>query len=470
MSEQSSSQPDQSALSVLQETLGGSLLLPDDAGYDAARGVWNGMINRRPAVIVRCQGVADVIAAVNFARTNGLVVAVRGGGHGVAGHAVCDGGMMIDLSLMRSVRVDPTARRSWVQGGATWADVDRETTAFGLATPGGLISTTGVGGLTLSGGVGWLRGTAGLCIDNVMSADVVTADGRLLRASEAENQDLYWAIRGGGGNFGIMVCFEFRLQPIEPVLMFCAAVYPETRAKGLLPAWRDFMLTAPKQISSLAEFSTIPDDPEFPDHARGTRVLALAAVYDGPADEGEKAVAPLRSFGAPLLDFSGKMPYRAIQAMYDPLFPKGRDRSYFRSLFLPTLDHRVIEEIVSGLSERPSEMTYASIWYFGEVVRQVTADATAFGDRSQPWLFSIDGIWSRAEDDEANIAWVRRLWSNVRPYSNGRLYLNFLAGDDGQSAVIRDGFGAETYQRLVAIKRNYDPTNFFRLNQNIPPA
>jgi FAD/FMN-containing dehydrogenase len=378
--------------------------------------------------------------------------------------------MMIDLSNMRAVWVDPTARRAWVQGGATWGDVDCETTALGLATPGGLISTTGVGGLTLSGGVGWLRGTAGLCVDNVMSADVITADGRLLHVSESENFDLYWAIRGGGGNFGIVVSFEFRLHPIEPELMFCAAVYPEARAAELLPLWRGYMLNAPKQVSSLAEFSTIPDDPDYPENTRGTRVLALAAVYDGRADEGERMTAPLRSFGSPLLDFSGKMPYRAIQALYDPLFPKGRDRSYFRSLFLPALDQRVIEEIVSGLSERPSDMTYASVWYFGEVVRQVPADATAFGDRSQPWLFSIDGIWSKQEDDAANIGWVRRLWSNVRPYSNGRLYLNFLAGDDGQAAVIRDGIGAETYQRLVAIKRKYDPTNFFRLNQNIPPA
>jgi FAD/FMN-containing dehydrogenase len=469
MSEQSVV-PDQSALSEFRAILRGTLLLPGDADYEATRGIWNGMIDRRPGCIVKCQAVADVIVAVNFARTHGLLVAVRGGGHGVAGHAVCDGGMMIDLSNLRAVRVDPAARRAWVQGGATWGDVDCETTALGLATPGGLISTTGVGGLTLSGGVGWLRGTAGLCIDNVMSADVVTADGRLLHASETEHPDLYWAIRGGGGNFGIVVGFEFRLQPIEPSLMFCAAIYREARAKDLLPAWRDFMLAAPKQISSLAEFSTIPDDPEYPADARGSRVLALAAVYDGSADEGEIAVAPMRSFGTPLLDFSGKMSYRTIQSLYDPLFPKGRDRSYFRSLFLPNLDQSVIEEIVSGLSQRPSEMTYASVWYFGDIVRRVPADVTAFGDRSQPWLFSIDGIWSKQEDDAANISWVRRLWSNVRPFSNERLYLNFLAGDEGQSAVIRDAIGAETYQRLVAVKNKYDPANFFRLNQNIPPG
>jgi hypothetical protein len=405
------------AIAVLRQTLRGTLLGPDDPDYEPARGIWNGMIDRRPDLIARCQGVADVIAAVNFAREHGLLVAVRGGGHGVAGFGTSEGGITIDLSPMRAVRVDLAARHAWVQGGATWGDVDCETTAFGLATPGGLISTTGVGGLTLSGGVGWLRGTRGLC---VISADVVTADGRLLRVSAEENPDLYWGIRGGGGNFGIVVSFEFRLQPIEPTLMFCAAVYPETRGAELLAAWRDFMVTAPKQLSSLAEFSTIPDDPEYPEEARGVRVLALAAVFDGPADEGEAAVVPLRSLGTPLLDFSGKMPYRTIQAMYDPLFPKGRDRSYFRSLYLPKLDDGAINDIMSGLTERPSRMTYSSVWYFNETVRNVSAEATAFGDRSQPWLFSIDAIWSKQEEDDANIAWVRRLWTTMRPHSNGR--------------------------------------------------
>jgi FAD/FMN-containing dehydrogenase len=463
-----SGMPDKAALLALRETLRGKLLQPGDGQYDDARGIWNGMIDKRPGLIVRCHGVADVIAAVNFARDHGLRVAVRGGGHGVGGHAVCDGGMMIDLSGMRAVRVDPGVCRAWVQGGATWGDVDCETTAFGLATPGGLISTTGVGGLTLSGGVGWLRGTAGLCVDNVMSADVVTADGRLLRASETENPDLYWAIRGGGGNFGIVVSFEFRLRPIEPTLMFCAAVYPEDRAAELLSLWRDFMIAAPEQVSSLAEFSTIPDDPEYPEEARARRVLALAAVHVGPADEGEAVTAPLRSFGTPLLDLSARMSYRAIQSLYDPLFPKGRDRSYFRSLYLPRLDEAAIGDIVSGLGARPSEMTFSSVWYFGDAVRRVAADATAFGDRSQPWLFSIDAIWSKREEDAANIAWVRDLWSRMRPYSNGRLYLNFLSANDDRN-VMRDGVGRGTYEKLTRIKAKYDPTNFFRLNQNIAP-
>ena len=462
--------PDASAISALRQTLRGTLRCPDDPEYDAARGIWNGMIDRRPDFIARCQGVADVVASVNFAREHGLLVAVRGGGHGVAGFATSEGGMTIDLSPMRAVRVDPATRRAWVQGGATWGDVDCETTAFGLATPGGLISTTGVGGLTLSGGVGWLRGTRGLCVDNVISADVVTAEGRLLRASAEENPDLYWGIRGGGGNFGIVVAFEFRLQPIEPTLMFCGAVYPETRGAELLAAWRDFMVAAPKQLSSLAEFSAIPDDPENPEEVRGVRVLALAAVYDGPADEGEAAVAPLRSLGTPMLDFSGQMPYRTIQALYDPLFPKGRDRSYFRSLYLPKLDDGAIDDIVSGLAERPSDMAFSSLWYFNETVRNVPAEGTAFGDRSQPWLFSIDAIWSRPDEDAANIAWVRRLWTTMRPRSNGRFYANFFTGQDGEGQVIRDGVGAVTHDRLIQVKKKYDPTNFFRLNQNIVPV
>lgn len=466
----SPSHPGETAIAALRQALRGSVVLPDDAAYDATRGVWNGMIDRRPALIVRCHGVADVIAAVKFGRTHGLLTSVRGGGHGVAGHAVCEGGLMIDLSAMNAVHVDPAARRALVQGGATWADVDCETTAFGLATPGGLISTTGVGGLTLSGGVGWLRGTAGLCVDNVLSADVVLADGRLLHASAAENPDLYWAIRGGGGNFGVVTMFELRLQPIAPLLMLCNALYPEARAAEVLPLWRDFMLASPPQVSSLAQFATLPDDPAFPPHARGQRILALAALYDGPADEGERVLAPLRQFGTPLHDMSARLPYRAIQQLYDAMFPKGRDRAYFRSLYVPALTGEVIASIIACAGRRPSVMDQASVWYFGDVVRNVPAGATAFGDRSQPWLFSTDAFWSSADEDAANIGWVRESWAAMRPYSNGRLYTNFLAGHEGEAGVVRNGMGADIYDRLARIKSKYDPDNFFRLNQNIPPA
>lgn len=461
---------EEKTISEFKAALRGPVLQPSDTGYDAIRTVWNGMIDRRPRFIVRCQGVADVLTAVRFAREHDLLVAVRGGGHNVAGYATCDGGMMIDLSLMRGVRVDPQARVAWVEGGATWRDVDWETTAFGLATPGGLVSTTGVAGLTLSGGIGWLRGCHGLCIDNLLSVDVVTADGRLLRASEDENSDLFWAVRGGGGNFGIVTGFEFRLHPIEPQLMACLAIYPETQAAEVIRKWRDFIATAPDQLlGSLVEFSTLPDDPGLPEAARGSRVITVAALYDGPADEGQVKVQPLRELGQTVADFSDRMSYRAIQSFQDELFPKGRDRNYFKSLYLRHLEADVIDDIVARMHDRPSEMTLASVWTFGGAVSRVPADATAFGDRSMPFMFSIDAIWSKPEDDAANIAWARHFWSDMQRHSDGRLYLNF-AGHGEDADMVRAAVGPDNYARLGAIKRKYDPTNFFRLNQNIPPG
>ncbi len=388
--------PNTDDITAFRTRLRGSLIAPDDAGYDAARVVWNGMIDRRPSLIARCSSVADVLAAVDFARTHGLCV-----GHNVAGYAVCDGGLMIDLSLMNGVRVDPDARRAWVEGGATWGDGDHETTAFGLATPGGVVSMTGVGGLTLSGGIGWLRQTHGLCIDNIASVDIVTADGRLLHADDANHPELFWAVRGGGGNFGIVTSFEFRLHPIAAELMFCAPLCSEADAARVIAAWRDFMATAPERFCSLVEFSTIPDSDDYPAETRGARVLAVAGVYDGPADEGEAVIQPLRELGSPLLDFSGPMPYCAIQSLYDSLFPKGRDRSYFKSMYLNGLDDKVIADIVAHWASRPSALSLTPVWHFGGAVQRVPAEATAFGDRSMAFMLSIDSIWSKPDDDEA---------------------------------------------------------------------
>jgi FAD/FMN-containing dehydrogenase len=463
--------PSKSSIDIegLRSRLRGELLDPSHPDYDATRVVWNGMIDRRPALIVRCRNAADVAAAASFARDHHLTVSVRAGGHNVAGYAVCDGGLMIDLSLMNGVRVAPSLDRAIVEGGATWGDVDAATTAFGRATPGGLIAATGVAGLTLSGGIGWLRGTQGLCCDNLMAADVVTAEGKLVRASETENPELLWALRGGGGNFGVVTSFEFRLSPREPELFLCAPAYPEERAREILPLWRDFMATAPDELSGLAEFSTIPSDPAFPEHAWGRRVVTLAHVYDGPARIGEEATAAMRNFGEPLVDFSGALPYRAIQGMYDALFPKGRDRCYWKSTYLRDLGDAVIAEIVAGMAARPSDMTFASIWKFGGAVQRVKADATAFGDRSMPFMLSLDAIWSKPEDDDANIGWVRSLWTRMQRHSTGRLYLNFPGHGEGET-LVRDALGAETYARLQKIKSKYDPENLFRMNQNIVPA
>lgn len=456
-------------IEAFRSQLRGEVLEPSSASYDATRVVWNGMIDRRPALIARCRNAADVAAAISFAKDNGLAIAVRSGGHNVAGYAVCDGGLMLDLSAMNGVRVVPGLDRAIVEGGAMWGDVDAATTAFDRATPGGLISATGVAGLTLSGGIGWLRGRHGLSCDNLLAADVVTAAGKLVHASETENPDLLWALRGGGGNFGVVVSFEFKLHAIEPELMFCGPAYPEERANEIIPLWRDFMKTAPDGLSGLAEFSTIPQDPSIPQHAWGRRVVALAHVYDGPAEEGERVVQPLRSFGEPLVDFSGRMPYRAIQTLYDGLFPKGRDRCYWKSTYLKGLNDDVIREITSRMAQRPSEMTFSSIWKFGGAVQRVAAEASAFGDRSMPFMLSLDAIWSNPAEDDANIGWVRKFWDNMQRHSTGRLYLNFPGHGEGTN-LVRDAFGAEAYGRLQKVKRKYDPENLFRMNQNILPG
>ncbi len=453
----------------LASQLRGELLEPGAPGYDDARLVWNGMIDRRPSLIARCRNAADVMACVNHARDNGLAIAVHSGGHNVAGYAVCEGGMMIDMSLMNGVRLDPMLDRAHVEGGATWGDVDAATTPFGRATPGGLISTTGVAGLSLSGGIGWLRGSRGLSCDNILAVDIVTADGRLIRASESQNQELLWALKGGGGNFGIVVNFEFRLHPVEPELMFCAPLYLEQGANEILPRWRDYMESAPDEVTGLAEFSTIPEDEAYPQHTWGKRVVALATVYDGPADEGERVTRPLRELGEPLLDFSGPMPYRTLQTLYDAIFPKGRDRCYWKSTYLKGLDDGVIADLTALLANRPSEMTYASIWKFGGAVQRVAEDATAFGDRSMPYMFSLDAIWSNLADDEANIAWVRNAWQAAQRHSTGRMYLNFPGLGEGDT-LVRDAFGASTYTRLQKVKKAYDPQNLFKMNQNILPA
>lgn len=469
MDKTTASPVDSGALDALRSRLRGELLEPGQASYDDARVVWNGMIDRRPALIARCGNAADVAAAVCFARDHGLVIAVRSGGHNVAGYAVCDGGMMIDMTSMNGVRLSPALDRAFVEGGALWRDVDMATAPFNRATPGGLISATGVAGLTLSGGIGWLRGRHGLACDNLMAADVITAEGRLVHASKTENPDLLWALRGGGGNFGVVVNFEFALHEIPSELMFCAPIYPEESANEILPKWRDFMATAPEGLSGLAEFSTIPSDPAYPEACWGRRVLALAHVYDGPAEEGERITAPLRGFGETLLDFSGAMPYCTIQTLYDAIFPKGRDRCYWKSTYLKGLDDGIIREITAHLARRPSEMTFSSIWKFGGAMQRVPADASGFGDRSAPFMLSLDAIWSDAKDDAANVGWVRDAWSDMQRHSTGRLYLNFPGlGED--KSLVRNALGETTFARLQDVKRRFDPGNLFRMNQNIVPG
>ena len=458
------------AVASLRARLKGRALIPGDDGYDAARAVWNAMIDRRPAAIVECRDTSDVIHAVRFARDHALPVSIRGGGHNVAGHAVCDGGLMVNLSAMRAVRVDPEARRAWVEGGCTWGDVDRETQAFGLATPGGLISDTGVAGLTLSGGIGWLRSRHGLCIDNLVSADVVTADGRLLRASADENPDLFWALRGGGGNFGVIVGFEFALHPVGPTLMFAAPIYPIDAGSAPIRFWRDFLADKHNDVASLVEFSTVPESEDYPEEYWGQRVYTLAAVHAGTADEGERVLQPLRELGALVSDFSGPMAYCDLQKLFDSLIPFGRHRCYWKSHYLADLPDALIEECLVHAAQAPSPKTLSSIWNFRGATADVAAEATAFGDRSMPWMYSIDAIWTEPTEDDANISWARRGWQSARKYAqDGRIYLNFAGhGEDGEP-LVRRAYGAN-YGKLAATKAKYDPHNAFRFNENIRPA
>jgi hypothetical protein len=448
----------------------GNVLLPGNDGYDEARSIWNAMIDRKPAMIAQCQTSTDVADTLVFAALNDYPVSIRGGGHNVAGHAVCDDGIMIDLSGMRDVSVDAEQRTARVAGGATWRDVDAASQAHGLATPGGLISDTGVAGLTLSGGIGWLRSRHGLCIDNMLSVEIVTADGQIRRASEHENADLFWAVRGGGGNFGVITEFVFQLYPLGPEVMFCAPIYALECGPEPIRFWRDFLADKSDRIGSLVEFSTVAESEDFPAEFWGKQVYTLAAVYAGDAEEGERVMQPLRELGPLVTDFSYRANYCEIQQLFDTLMPAGDFRCYWKSHYLSGLSDDVIDEILEGVATVPSPNSLSSIWNFGGATAQVAADATAFGDRSMPWMFSLDSVWKNAQDDETNIGWTRDFWQRMQHHSHkGRMYLNFPGqGEEGEK-LLRDTFG-DNYQRLREIKAKYDPDNRFRFNQNIRPA
>lgn len=457
-------------IKTLSSAIEGAVLEPETEAYDEARRVWNAKIDRRPLAIARCVGTHDVTKVLRIAARADLPVSIRGGAHNVAGHAVCDDGIMIDLSQMRDVQVDTDNQRAHVAGGATWRDVDRATQAQGLVTPGGLISDTGVAGLTLSGGIGWLRSRYGLCIDNLRSIEIVTADGHVQHANEQENPDLFWAVRGGGGNFGVITEFEFQLHPLGPEVMFCAPIYALENGAGPIRFWRDFLADKNDRIGSLIEFSTVPEDDEFPQESWGKNVYTIAAVYAGPADEGEKVMQPLRELAEPIVDFSGRMNYCDVQQLFDGLMPFGQYRCYWKSHYLSGLSDDVIEDILEGVATPPSANTLSSIWNFGGATARVPPQATAFGDRSMPYMFSIDSVWSDAADDNRNIGWTRDLWERMKSHSQqGRIYLNFPGLGEEGTKLLEDTFG-ENYTRLREIKRKYDPLNRFRFNQNILPV
>jgi FAD/FMN-containing dehydrogenase len=436
---------------------------PGADGYEDARRLWNGAIDKRPAVIVRCRGAADVIEGVHYARERGLPVSVRGGGHHVAGGALIDGGLVLDLSQMRSVRVDPVARTVRAEGGAQIGDIDREARPFGLVTPMGVFSETGIAGLTLAGGVGWLRRKYGLACDSLLSADVVIADGRLLHASGAENADLFWALKGGGWDMGCVTSLEYRAYPIEPELFFLFIAYPMDDARAVLRALRDFGRTAPDEASPLAVLWTFPEAEVYPPEIWNRQFVAVAGPYAGPPDAGERVFAPLRKLAAPLLDMSGRMPYYEVQKLFDEEYPNGR-RYYWKSSYLRELSDAAIDVLVEFGRARPSPLSSVDVWLQGGAIAKTTPADSPAGHRDAPYLIGIEANWDEAADDAINVAWTRALASALGPFSTGGSYLNFEDLTDPGAAAAYHG---ESFERLVEIKRTYDPGNLFRSRRGL---
>ena len=451
--QQAAIQPD---LEELRSELRGPVIGPADTDYETARRVHNGMIDKRPAVIARCTGVADVMAALRFGLANDLTIAVRGGGHNVAGKAVCDGGIVIDLSGMKGIRVDPGNRTVRAEAGLTQGEFDRETQAFGLATTGGAVSTTGIAGLTLGGGIGWLQRKHGLTCDNLLSADVVTADGRFLTATETEHADLFWGLRGGGGNFGIVTSFEYRLHPLGQVLAG-PVLHPFEAAQEAFGFFREFMNSAPDEVSGAFGLGPLPD---------GQRAVFLFVCYAGPPEQGEQVIARLREFGSPLEDLIQPMSYCDVQQAFDADFPFGL-KNYWKSSNLATLSDDAIETMVAFMESAPSLMPMVFVERLGGAVARVPNDATAFGHRDAEYDLIIAAIWGDDAEQEAHIEWAKSFWEATQTYSTESVYVNYLS-DEGEERV-RAAYGGEHYARLVELKRTYDPGNVFRSNQNIRP-
>ena len=447
----------ESHITGLRASLRGPLLCPGDQGYDAARTIPNAMIDRRPALIAQCSGVADVMACVRFACEHDVLVSVRGGGHSIAGKAVCEGGLMIDLSEMKGMRVDPVKRTARSEAGLTLGEFDRETQAFGLATTLGVVSRTGIAGLTLGGGLGWLMSKHGLACDNLISADVVTADGRLLTASATENDDLFWGVRGGGGNFGIVTSFEYRLHEVGPVLGG-AMFYPVAKTKEVLRFYREFSGTSPDELTTQTGVFMTPD---------GVLVIAVGGCYCGPISEGEKVLKPLRQFGTPVADVFGVISYLEMQRMFDALFPPGR-LTYTRANFLGGLSDEAIEAMAEYAGSAPSPYTFGPVLeHVHGAVSRVGISDTAFAHRTYPFNFSVWSRWADADDTEKNMQWTRACWNAMQPFMAAGAYVNYL--EDEADPREREAYGPN-HGRLVALKNKYDPNNFFRMNHNIKPS
>jgi FAD/FMN-containing dehydrogenase len=455
-----------STLLNFRASLRGPLLFPGEPLYEAARKIHNAMIDRHPAVIVRCAGVADVIASIKMARSYGIPTSVRGTGHNVAGISLCDDGMVIDLSAMRGIHINPVAHTARVEPGVTWAELNHDLQAFGLAATGGYVGTTGVGGLTLGGGLGWMVRKHGCALDNLLSADVVTADGELLQASATENPDLFWGIRGGGGNFGIVTSFEFRVHPAGTVLAGLV-MHPLSQGREAMRFWRKFEETAPEEMSNSVVIFTAPPELPLPDALRREPIVALGGVWVGDLPDGERALKSLREFGPPAADIYQSMPYSAAQTMADFLWPKGM-YSYWKSSFLEALSDGAIDTILEFSAKCPSPRTVSLIEHDGDgALSRVPEDSTAFGHRNWPFNFAVTSMWTDPKQTEANIRWTKNFWDAMKPFLADATYVNYLGEVD--EAGIRSSYGNK-YERLTRLKQKYDPTNFFSLNQNIKPS
>ncbi len=454
------------AVAQLRSRTRGPVLTPGDPGYDPARTIWNGMIDRRPALIVRCAGVSDVRHAVAFGRDQKLTVAVRGGGHHIAGNAVCDGGIMVDLSQMRSVQIDPARRRAVVEPGATLRDFDHEAQAFGLATPLGINSTTGVAGLTLGGGFGWLSRKFGMTVDNLLSADVVTADGTLVQASEGHHPDLFWALRGGGGNFGVVTRFEFELHPVGPQVFAGLVVYPADQGRIVLQRYREFVKDAPDELSVWVVMRQAPPLPFLPPGSHGTNVIVLAACYAGAVEKGPSILAALREFGRPVGEHLGPVPYAAWQQAFDPLLAPGA-RNYWKSHNFAALPDDLLDVLLRSASQLPSSQSEVFLAQLGGRASRIPAEATAYPHRDALFVMNVHGRWETPGEDQAGIAWARACFNASAPFATGGVYVNFLTADETDRVTAAYG---THYSRLVTVKGTYDPENVFCVNQNIRPA
>lgn len=453
-------------ISALAERLDGSLLSPDSERYDETRSIWNAIIDRRPGLIVACASEDDIVHAVRFAAEHELLTSVCGAGHNIAGNAVCDGGLMISLRTMRSVDVDPEARTVRVEPGATLADLDGATQVHGLAVPTGINSTTGVAGLTLGGGFGWLSRKYGMTIDNLRSARVVLADGRLVTASESENPDLFWGLRGGGGNFGVVTSFEFDAHPVGPEVLSGLIVHPFANARDVLHGYRAFLDGAPDEVTVWVVMRKAPPLPFLPEEVHGTEVVVLAAMYAGAIEDGEAALAPLRAIGDPIADVIGPHPFVGWQQAFDPLLTPG-ERNYWKTHDFASLSDELIDEVLGYVATLPDPQSEVFFGQVGGAQGRVADDATAYQGRGASFIMNVHGRWSDAAKDDDVIGWCRELWHATAPYATGEAYVNFMTADEQDR--VADAYGA-SHARLVELKNRYDPGNFFRMNQNIRPS